>query len=93
VRFAEATIPWFRSVDAAPAANDPARVQAVWETPIIMGDFNDEPSDRSVVDHLCASSERDRVIGETNDIDRPKKETADYRAIDVFLYNPMSRRP
>ena len=56
-----------------------------------MGDFNDEPADRSVVDHLRASSELDRVIGETNDIDRFKKETADYRATDVFLYNPMWR--
>jgi Endonuclease/Exonuclease/phosphatase family len=78
--------------EAARAANDLARVQAVWETPIIiMGDFNDEPADRSVVDHLCASSELDRVIGETNVIDRFKKETADYRATDVFLYNPMWR--
>lgn len=78
--------------EEARAANDLARVQAVWETPIIiMGDFNDEPADRSVVDHLCASSELDRVIGETNDIDRFKKETADYRATDVFLYNPMWR--
>jgi hypothetical protein len=54
---------------------------------LVVGDFNDEPCDRSVVDHLRASNDLDRVIGKTNDIDGFKKETADYRKQDVFLYN------
>ena len=54
---------------------------------MVVGDFNDEPSDRSVVDHLRASNDLDRVIGKTNDIDGFKKETGDYRAQDVFLFN------
>jgi len=59
-----------------------------WDTKVmIVGDFNDEPSDRSVVDHLKASNELDRVKGETNDIDGFKPETGDYRSQDVFLYN------
>jgi len=52
-----------------------------------VGDFNDEPSDRSVVDHLRASHDLDRVIGETNDMDGFEAETADYRAQEVFLFN------
>lgn len=59
-----------------------------WETKVlIVGDFNDEPSDRSVVEHLRASNDLDRVTGRTNDIDGFKKETADYRGQEVFLYN------
>jgi endonuclease/exonuclease/phosphatase family metal-dependent hydrolase len=65
-------------------------VKRKWETKIlVVGDFNDEPPDRSVVAHLKASRELDRVIGETNDIGAFKKETADYRAQEVFLFNPM----
>ncbi len=61
-----------------------------WDTKVmVVGDFNDEPCNRSVVDHLRASSEIDRVRGETNDIDKFKDETADYRSQDVFLYNAM----
>ncbi|OUC08003.1 hypothetical protein RY27_11590, partial [Litorilinea aerophila] len=72
------------------AANDLATVRARWENKVmVVGDFNDEPADRSVIDHLRASSELDRVIGPTNDIDNFRRETADYRAQDVFLYNAM----
>jgi endonuclease/exonuclease/phosphatase family metal-dependent hydrolase len=70
------------------AQNDLSPVREKWETKVmVMGDFNDEPSDRSVVDHLRASNDLDRVIGRTNDIDGFKKETADYRAQEVFLFN------
>ncbi|MFQ5799995.1 MAG: hypothetical protein ACE5H0_15065 [Bacteroidota bacterium] len=63
-------------------------VKEKWETKVIVvGDFNDDPSDRSVVDHLRASNDLDRVIGKTNDIDGFEKETADYRVEDVFLFN------
>jgi len=59
-----------------------------WETKVmVVGDLNDEPSDRSVVDHLRASHDLDRVVGETNDIDGFEAETADYRAQEVFLFN------
>jgi hypothetical protein len=59
-----------------------------WESKVIVvGDLNDEPGDRSVVEHLKASNDLDRVVGETNDIDGFEKETADYRARDVFLFN------
>lgn len=70
-------------------ADDIARVQARWETPVlILGDFNDEPADRSVTEHLRASRELDRVRGETNDIDGFRS-AARYRGQEVFLYNPM----
>lgn len=63
-------------------------VRDKWETKVmVMGDFNDEPSDRSVVDHLKASNDLDRVVGPTNDIDGFEEETADYRGQDVFLFN------
>jgi hypothetical protein len=69
-----------------------AAVREKWDTNVlVVGDFNDEPGDRSVTEHLKASSERDRVVGETNDIDGFREETADYRGQDVFLYNPMWR--
>lgn len=72
----------------AKAANDLAAVQAKWETKVlIMGDFNDEPADRSLVEHLQASSELDRVTGPTNDIDAFRAEVADYRSDDTFIYN------
>jgi len=72
--------------------NDIDAVREKWETPVlILGDFNDHPSDRSVVEHLRASSEIDRVKGRTNDIDGFKAQTADYRAEEVFLFNPMWR--
>ena len=73
-------------------AGDLAPVRARWETPVLLlGDFNDEPFDGSVVDHLQASSELDRVIGATNDIDGFRAQTADYRESDAFLYNPCWR--
>jgi endonuclease/exonuclease/phosphatase family metal-dependent hydrolase len=74
------------------AEGDLGPVQAQWETPVLlMGDFNDEPSDSSVVDHLQASSELDRVIGPTNDIEGFRAQTADYRETDAFLFNPCWR--
>jgi hypothetical protein len=70
------------------AKDDLKPVQDAWETPIlIVGDFNDEPPDRSVVEHLQASSELDRVIGPTNDITAFEKDTARYRNDDIWLYN------
>ena len=59
-----------------------------WEAKIIIvGDLNDEPGDRSLIEHLRASNDLDRVIGRTNDIDGFKKETADYRGQEFFLFN------
>jgi hypothetical protein len=73
------------------ALNDLAAVQAKFETKVmVLGDFNDEPGDRSVVEHLKASRDLDRVRGETNDIDG-FKETASYRAQDVFLFNASAK--
>jgi hypothetical protein len=70
------------------AAGDLAAVQAKFETPVlIMGDFNDEPSDASVVGHLQASSELDRVVGPTNQITKFETEVATYRGDDTWLYN------
>lgn len=72
----------------AKAGNDLAAVQDRFDHPVlIMGDFNDEPSDTSVVDHLQASSELDRVIGPTNTITRFDAEVATYRSDDTWLYN------
>lgn len=76
------------SYESLRAQNNLKKVQDTWESKVmVVGDFNDEPSDRSVVDHLRASHELERVVGETNDIDRFKPETGDYRAQEVFLYN------
>jgi endonuclease/exonuclease/phosphatase family metal-dependent hydrolase len=73
-------------------ANNLGPVRAKWETPILLlGDFNDEPFDTALVEHLQASSELDRVTGPTNDIDGFKQETADYRGDDTFLYNASWR--
>jgi len=70
------------------AQNKLSPVREKWEEKVmVVGDFNDEPGDRSVVDHLRASNDLDRVIGKTNDIDGFKTETADYRAQEVFLFN------
>jgi Endonuclease/Exonuclease/phosphatase family len=70
------------------AAGDLAGVQAKFETPVlIMGDFNDEPSDASVVGHLQASSELDRVVGPANQITKFATEVATYRGDDTWLYN------
>jgi hypothetical protein len=70
------------------AAGDLAAVQARWETKIlIMGDLNDEPPDRSLVEYLQTSSERDRVVGPTNAIKAFRADVIDYRGDDCFLYN------
>jgi endonuclease/exonuclease/phosphatase family metal-dependent hydrolase len=68
--------------------NDLDAVRRRWETKVmVVGDFNDEPGDRSVVDHLRASNELDRVVGATNDIDGFEDKTSKYREQEVFLYN------
>jgi hypothetical protein len=73
-------------------AGDLAAVQARWETKVlIMGDLNDEPADRSLVEHLQTSSELDRVTGPTNAIKEFKTEASDYRGDDCFLYNASWR--
>jgi Endonuclease/Exonuclease/phosphatase family len=70
------------------ADGDLAAVQAKLDTPVlIMGDFNDEPSDASVIGHLQASSELDQVVGPTNQITRFETEVATYRSDDTWLYN------
>jgi hypothetical protein len=72
------------------AQNNLTPVTRKWKTKVLLlGDFNDEPSDRSVVEHLMASRELDRVVGATNEIKGFDKETADYRAREAFLFNPM----
>jgi hypothetical protein len=64
-------------------ADDLETVKQRFDTPIlVMGDFNDEPFDRSVISHLQASSEQDRVIGPTNDIDRFEHDVSRYRSDD-----------
>jgi hypothetical protein len=70
------------------AAGDLAGVQAKFDTPVlILGDFNDEPSDASVAGHLQASSELDRVVGATNQITKFEAQVATYRGDDTWLYN------
>ena len=70
------------------AAGDLAAIQARWETKVlILGDFNDEPADRSLVEHLQTSSELDRVTGPTNAIKDFAPEAVNYRGDDCFLYN------
>ena len=59
-----------------------------WESNVIVvGDLNDEPFDRSIVQNLKATWDLDRVKGPTNDVDKFKAETSNYRGQDVFLYN------
>jgi endonuclease/exonuclease/phosphatase family metal-dependent hydrolase len=78
--------------EALRAANDLPMLQSRWDTPLLVcGDFNDEPADRSVVEHLKASRERERVAGDTNDLDRFAPEVADYRARDIFVFNATAR--
>ena len=73
-------------------AGDLDAVKARWETKVlIMGDLNDEPADRSLVEHLQASSEFDRVTGPTNEIKAFAAEALNYRRDDTFLYNPSWR--
>lgn len=54
---------------------------------VIVGDFNDEPTDRSMLEHLLASGDLDRVNGRTNNISDFEEDTSRYRGKDVFLYN------
>lgn len=73
-------------------AGDITPVQQRWDNRVmVVGDFNDEPCDRSVVDHLKAGHDLDRVTGETNDIDGFHKAVSRYRAEEVFLYNACWR--
>ena len=70
------------------AAGDLAAVPARWGAKLlIMGDLNDEPADRSLVEHLQTSSELDRVTGPTNAIKNFEAEAIAYRGDDCFLYN------
>lgn len=70
------------------AQDDLEPVRRRWEAKVlVVGDFNDEPHDRSVVNHLLASHELERVTGETNDVDGFARETATYRGREVYLYN------
>lgn len=63
-----------------------------WQTKLlVVGDFNDQPFDRSLVEHLKASKDLGFVTGTRNDIGAFSKEVADYRERDVFLYNPTAR--
>lgn len=76
--------------EALRAQSNLTPVRSKWETKVLLlGDFNDEPPDRSLVEHLMASRELDRVVGPTNEIKNFEKETADYRAREAFLFNPM----
>lgn len=67
-------------------------VQKKWRAKLlVVGDFNDQPFDRSVVEHLKASKDLGFVTGTRNDIGGFSREVADYRERDVFLYNPTAR--
>lgn len=72
--------------------NDLETLRRKWDTKILLlGDFNDEPFDRSLLHHLKASGDLDRVIGETNDIDKFHREPARYREQEFFLFNASWR--
>jgi hypothetical protein len=85
-----------RQLKVTPAAyeslrgiNDLHTIQKIWDKKVmIVGDFNDEPFDRSCVSHLNAAGDLDRVIGETNDIDK-FKDTGAYRTQPIYLFNAM----
>ena len=69
------------------ANDDLAAIQAKWESKVlVVGDFNDEPFDRSIIQHLKASRDLDKVKGATNDFDK-FVHTYKYRARETFLYN------
>lgn len=71
---------------------DLARVQEQWYTKVmVVGDFNDEPYDRSVVDHLRAGRDLERVTGRTNGITSFEKDTSKYRAQEVYLFNATAK--
>jgi len=72
--------------------NNLGPIRQKWEAKVmVVGDFNDEPGDRSLVDHLRAGYDLDRVVGVTNDIDQFEAETGAYRARDAFLFNTVWR--
>lgn len=81
-----------KSYEAARAADDFTSVLSRWNTPVlILGDFNDEPGDRSVVEHLRASNDESYVTGTPNGMASFYKETSQYRARDVFLFNAVAQ--
>ncbi len=55
---------------------------------IVVGDFNDEPFDRSVMDHLNATGDQRLVMGRGNQI-RRFGPTYSYRAKEFFLFNAV----
>jgi len=70
------------------AQNDLSTLQKKWDSKVmVVGDFNDEPFNRSVLEHLKATGDLDRVIGKTNDIDKFDREPGLYRRREFFLYN------
>jgi hypothetical protein len=76
------------------AQNNLTPVKDKWETPILLfGDFNDEPFDIAVVDHLQASSELDRVVGPTNEIKSFEKELLRARPPDSSVSEVPRARP
>lgn len=78
--------------EALRAAGDIAPVRARWEHKLlVVGDFNDEPFDRSVTEHLKASKDFDLVTGVRNNLDRFARETADYRGQEAILFNATAR--
>jgi len=78
--------------EALRAAEDFAPVRDRWEHKLlVVGDFNDEPFDRSVTEHLKASKDFDFVTGSRNDMERFAQETASYRGQDAFLFNATAR--
>jgi hypothetical protein len=74
------------------AASNLKPVHEAWEKKVlILGDLNDEPYDRSLMEHLHASPDLELVTGLGNDMPKFYDHVADYRAQEVFLHNPMWR--
>jgi endonuclease/exonuclease/phosphatase family metal-dependent hydrolase len=75
--------------DALRAEGHLAPARDAWETNVLLlGDFNDEPWDTSVLDHLAASRERAFVGGEDNAIEQFRTPYS-YRQLTPYLFNPM----
>ncbi len=55
---------------------------------MVVGDFNDEPFDRSVLDHLHATGDQQLVTGRSNQITK-FGDTYAYRAKDYYLFNAV----
>ena len=80
------------SYEAARRVGAIERVLDRWNTPVIVvGDFNDEPYDRSVARHLQAARTLERVLGDTNTIADFDDSVSTYRNRDLFVYNPCWR--